>query len=143
MDKQKKEQGAAVEKQPNKKKAKVNHNRPKDWTTDSTDPKYAGNFAMVYSSLLRHENFKALSPLARLLYITMIAACAGDREFHLTQGEAVEWGIPAGSFRRTIKQLINAGFIRIKESGYVRREANIYVFTNIWKVKKSSLKTGE
>lgn len=106
---------------------------PKPWESPTTDPKGAGNFGKVYQALIKWPAFKKLPLSARYLYITMLPSCAGKQSFHFTVDEAEECGNARGTFRRAVKILIQAGFIRIKESGKDRRQATVYEFVNGWK----------
>lgn len=106
---------------------------PKPWESPTSDAKAAGNYGRVYRALLKNENFLNLPMSARYLYLCMVTCSAGSREFHFTQGEAATVGIVGGTFRRSVNELIRAGFIRIKESGYTLRQPTIYEFVNNWR----------
>lgn len=108
-------------------------NPPLPWESPTSKIEEAGNFGKIYQSLIRCDNFKALPLSARYLYLTMLPSCAGRKTFHFTKDEAVRCGNAAGTFRRAVKILIQAGFIRIKESGYTLRKATIYEFVNDWR----------
>lgn len=91
------------------------------------------HFARIGKSLLRHEAFKALGASARLLYICMVEACAGEREFTFTVADYKACGFAMNTFLRAKEELIQAGFITVIESGRTTRTPNKYAFSNEWK----------
>ena len=105
------------------------HDTPPQWICPVEPLDKPGGFGRLYYKLITTDNYKALSYGARCLYNSMIVISAGKKEFHLTASEAEYLGFPKGTIRRLTKELIKAGFIKIKESGRLTRTANIYEFT--------------
>lgn len=121
------------------------HNVPPQWELPIEPPANKTNghkFGRVYVELLETPNFQRLNKTARLIYITMLTV-ATSKEFHLTEGEAEKLGYSKAGFKRAVQELIEAGFIRIKRSGRLTREANIYEFTFSYELVKGVNKNGK
>ena len=97
-------------------------------STDETE-----HFARVSKSLLRHPSFTALGSSARLLYLCMVEACAGKREFTFTLSDYKACGFAKQTFLRAKDELIKAGFIAVSECGRNTRTPNKYRFIDDWK----------
>lgn len=106
---------------------------PLPWESPTIDIKAAGNYSRTYKAFIECPAVHKLSPAARWLYECMKTYSAGKSTFHFTVDEAEKSGNKRGSFRRLVKQLIEGGFIRIKDSGKDRRAATVYEFVNLWK----------
>ena len=76
-----------------------------------------------------------LKPGARYLYLCMTMEAGGKRELTFPASSAEKYHIPPSSFDRFKAELIDAGFIRIKESGRLTREKNVYEFVFDWKAR--------
>lgn len=91
----------------------------------------------VGNSLLLSKEFQSLHAGAAHLYLCMAMEAGGKREFTFPAASATKYGIALNSFDRFKKELINSGFIRIKDSGRTTREKNIYEFLFDWKAKRT------
>ena len=102
------------------------------WLSARTDGKEK-RFLQVGNSLLLSDQMQHLKHGARYLYLCMALEAGGKREFTFPASAAKKYGIHENSFDRYKEQLISAGFIRIKASGRLTREKNIYEFRFDWK----------
>lgn len=107
------------------------------WLSAKADCK-EGRFIQIGNSLLLSEQFGKLKAGARDLYFRMAMESGGEREFTFPASSAERHHIPASSFERFKAELIDAGFIRIKESGRLTREKNVYEFVFDWKARPPS-----
>lgn len=105
-----------------------------DWET--WDPEKDSNFARIGFSLWLAPAFIALKPTARNVYLMMIGASAGKREFTFTNSYYTARGIVRKSFLRAVQELTKAGFIQIIENGKNTRTPSKYAFSNRWKQKE-------
>ncbi len=102
------------------------------WETGKT-PAQGEHFTRIGKSLLRHPAFTALNSSARLLYICMVEACAGKREFTFTVSDYKACGFAKNTFLRAKEELIQGGFIVVIELGRTTRTPNKYAFSDRWK----------
>ena len=101
------------------------------WLSGRSDCKEK-RFLQVGNTLLLSATFKNLGTGARYLYICMGMEAGGHREFVFPASAAKKYGISKNSFDRHKAEIINAGLIRLKESGRLTREKNIYEFRTDW-----------
>ena len=113
-------------------KKKSNQTGLRPWASAKLDNKET-RFIQIGDTLFFNESFNSLSPNAQMLYFRMFMEAAGKREFVFPQHKAVKAGMSSATFRRKVKELIDAGFITIKSSGRITRENNIYEFNLAWK----------
>lgn len=85
--------------------------------------------------LMLSDPIRELSHGAFRLYMAMMSEAGSKREFTFPASTAERYGIPRSSFDRFKIELIRAGFIRIKESGRLTREKNVYEFVFDWKTR--------
>ena len=71
--------------------------KPSFWETPNPN---ARQFGRLYPDLDKHPSFTALNFSARCLYLSMIQASAGKREFHFTVSEYKSRGWNATTFTR-------------------------------------------
>ncbi len=110
------------------------HCNIRPWLSAKADCK-EGRFIQIGNSLLLSEQMCKLKPGARYLYLCMTMEAGGKREFTFPASSAEKYHIPPSSFDRFKAELIDAGFIRIKESGRLTREKNVYEFVFDWKAR--------
>lgn len=104
------------------------------WLSARADGKEK-RFLQIGNSLLLSDKMKDLGQGARYLYICMAMEAGGKREFTFPAQSAKKYGIHPNSFDRYKAELINAGLIRLKESGRLTREKNIYEFRTDWQAR--------
>ena len=108
------------------------------WATGTLDGKMESGKQEPYTrigvTLLKHSAFIDLNPCAKLLYSLMTLECGGNREFTFPLHTAAQYGINAKTLRRSVKELAEAGFIEIVQSGKITREPNRYRFIFDWKL---------
>lgn len=83
-------------------------------------------------SLIKSSPYRQLSPGAKDLYICMITKCFGKPEFIFPLATAKEYGFAATTFRKYVRELIEAGFI-VVTSHAKERKPNEYRFVETWK----------
>lgn len=104
------------------------------WETAQLEKGPEKGYIRLSQSLLQHPAFKALTQGERMVYITMVAACAGRNQFSIPRASYEEkFGIPHNNFWRAVKKLEQAGFIQVKQSGKNTRTPNVYQFVDTWK----------
>ena len=103
--------------------------KPSFWETPNPN---ARQFGRLYPDLDKHPSFTALNFSARCLYLSMIQASAGKREFHFTVSEYKSRGWNATTFTRARDELVAAGFIEFARRGKTTRQPNIYRFSAKW-----------
>jgi hypothetical protein len=104
------------------------------WLSAKTDSKEK-RFLQIGNSLLLSEEMKGLGNGARYLYLCMAMEAGGKRDFAFPAAAAKKYGIARNSFDRFKAELIAAGLICLKESGWTTREKNIYEFRIDWKAR--------
>lgn len=112
-------------------------------------------FAMMYDSMLKHPTFIMLSPTAKIIYMLCRnqATCKEGRQclynhskktgviypencFVFPARHLEQYGYAdRGNATKYLKELINAGFIKIYEQNGHRFKLNIYQFSSVWKDK--------
>lgn len=108
---------------------------PPFWTTGLLIPQAREQFGAPRRSLYRHPAFKALSYGARCLYLSMLEACAGHREFTFSKSDCEAYGINRMTFLRERQQLIDGGFIEYADIPHKPGTAWVYRFIDRWKYK--------
>lgn len=140
--------------------AKRKRTRQNDYYTSVQD---SDNYSPVYDGLMKSEQFKALSPLAKHLYIACMVRRndkQGQANLHMInkengieKGQAEylsaergfftfphkclkEYGLrPHDCYNRLFPMLIERGFIEIVQCGKYARKENIYRLSAKWKKK--------
>lgn len=102
------------------------------WTTPQTDARKVMSWTAIDSELLSHPAVVALERTAFLVYIMLILEAHGKREFSCPYATADKCGIGASSYDSALKELQEAGFIKVA-SGAATRQANAITFLNDWK----------
>ena len=113
------------------------------------------NYGTIFVSMLKHENFNAMTPSAQILYCKC-RANSQDNEakrtlyglaqkfklgivlpnwFTLTTSQAKEFHVKPSNKSRYLKELEQAGFIETVLNNYKTRQANVYAFADGWKKK--------
>ena len=84
------------------------------------------------NSQLMHPAMLQLSDKAQIIYIHMLLESGGKKEFTFPRSK---YKLIAGNtvFQNVKEELIQHGFIRVKQNNANLRKANIYEFTNDWK----------
>ena len=103
------------------------------WESGTDSQNGNEHFCRVGKTLLQNTTFCQLTASARLLYICMIEACAGQREFTFTKSDCEKYGIARQTFIRARDSLLEVGLIEVFECGRNTRTANKYRFTDRWK----------
>jgi len=87
--------------------------------------------------MLKSEAFKKLTNASRITYLLLQAQITkpGQIEIMLTYTQAEEY-IDRHTFSRSIKQLVEFGFLQKKQKGGLYRRTNIYSFSKKWKGTK-------
>ena len=104
--------------------------KPNFWETPNNT---AVHFGRIYPELVKHTDFKLLSISARLLYLEMLEASAGKKEFTFTVTHYKDRGWTAPTFTRARNELIKARFIAIVFNGKTTRTPSKYAFVKEWK----------
>lgn len=112
----------------------------KDWATGLVDGKTKNGakeaFALIGVSLWKHPAYLALNPRTQQLYDRMILECRGNQEFIFPLHTAKLYGFSVTTFRRAVRELEAAGFIKTVQSGQITREPNRYRFIFDWKLAR-------
>lgn len=84
------------------------------------------------NSQLLHPAMLSLSDKAKIVYIHMLLEAGGKREFTFPRSK---YNRIAGHtvFQNAKEELIQKGFIRIRQNNANLRKANIYEFSEEWK----------
>lgn len=87
------------------------------------------------NSQMRHPTFLMLSDKAKVIYFNMLLESEGKREFTFPRSK---YSVVAGHtvFQRAKDELIEKGFIKEKQNNANLRKANIYEFSEDWKLYK-------
>lgn len=107
--------------------------KPNFWESPSSSTKQ--HFGRIYRELATHPNFIALPLTARLVYLELLEASAGKKEFTFSNGDYIARGIPAPTFRRAREALIKGGFLTVVYNGRLTRQPNKYAFSIEWQKK--------
>ena len=101
---------------------------------ESVNPTMEKHFSRLGDSLMDSEIFNSLSSYARLLYLYMIRASAGKETFTFQHGFYTRYRMTNRTFCRLRDELVNAGFIKVVQNNKTVRKANVYQFSNAWKI---------
>ena len=94
----------------------------------------------IEKELLQSQKLIDMTFGAKHTYVCMVAESNGNSEFEFSHQTAAEYGIPDNTLRAAVKQLVESGFIRVKENGRESRKANIYEFADQRKSGLSDIK---
>ena len=86
------------------------------------------------NSLMKCSAFKELSSTAKLVWIYMLLESGGQREFEFSASVYTAL-MDKKTFLKARNELIEAGFIEIKQNNAHVRKANVYAFSEKWKEK--------
>jgi len=89
-------------------------------------------FIQVGNTLLLSKTFQALGTGAQHLYFCMAMESGGKRQFIFPQSAAKKYGITPSSLRRHVKELEEAGLLKVY-SMQTLRLPNEYEFSLRWK----------
>jgi hypothetical protein len=95
-------------------------------------------FVPILKHMINHDSFKQLTNAARVAYMLLQAQrrSVSDREVVFPYTHAEAW-MNRQTFSRSIKQLIDLGFIERSSFGGLYRRTNLYRFIEDWRnVKK-------
>ena len=93
-------------------------------------------FIQVGDTFLLSDRVKELNNGAFRLYVCMAMEAGMNTVFTFPASSAKKCGFTSNNgFELAKKELIEAGFIRIKSSGKCTREKNIYEFCYDWKAR--------
>lgn len=102
------------------------------WLSEKPNNK-EGRFTQVGNSLLLSKSYQKLNNATKHLYQSMCMESGGKREFVFPLKAAAKYGIAERTFRRSVQELQETGFIDTVSSGRITREANQYSFSLRWK----------
>jgi len=87
--------------------------------------------------MLKSEPFKKLTNASRFTYLLLQAQITkpGQTEIMLTYTQTQEY-MNRNTFSRSIKQLVEFGFLQKKQRGGLYRRTNIYSLSKKWKGTK-------
>lgn len=92
-------------------------------------------FIQIGNSLLLSKKYQALHDTSRTLYECLAMESGGKRFVKLSRRQAEKkYGIKEATYTRAKKELIEKGFIRIKDNTG-RYETNCFEFIDDWKNK--------
>lgn len=109
------------------------HVNIKPWLSARSDCS-EGRFVQIGNTLLLSKSFQELSTSAQMLYICLAMESGGKPFAKLSRGNAKKYGFSPATYSRAVKQLIQAGFVKIAEDTG-RYESNKFQFINDWKSK--------
>jgi hypothetical protein len=84
------------------------------------------------NSQMLHPAMRSLSANAFRIYLYMRLEAGGEREFVYTRSKYKDL-CSNEAFQRAKNELIEKGFITVKENNAHRQKANIYEFSDKWK----------
>lgn len=102
------------------------------WLSAKPDCK-EGRFIQIGNSLLLSKAFQQLTAGAQLAYLCMSMESGGKMEFMFPRSVGPKYGMSTASVPRYIKELSDAGFIAVEESGRTTRTPSKYRFSSAWK----------
>ena len=89
-------------------------------------------FIQVGNTLLFNRTFQSLKANTKHLYFCMAMESGGRRQFIFPQSAAKKYGITPSSLRRHVKELEEAGFLKVCSLQNLR-QPNEYEFSLRWK----------
>jgi hypothetical protein len=91
-------------------------------------------FIPILKNMIKHDSFKQLTNAARVAYMLLQAqkTSNGDTEVIFPYTHAEQW-MNRHTFSRSIKQLIELGFIERSSFGGLFRRTNQYKFIEDWR----------
>ena len=98
------------------------------------------SYCRLGQSLFTSRAFAELPAGAKLLYVEMVSAAAGKRDFTFSCGDYERRGLSKCAVRKNIPILEKAGFIEVTEKGWTQRKPNKYRFSQKWRMAESALK---
>ena len=123
--------------------------KPRDppyWLTGPKGGKSANGkplpFVPLYADLLQSEQFQALSRVDQLVYIAMGLEAKTFKDFKFPESTAKLYGFSGMALRRSVQDLVDAGFISVVENNRTRRKPNVYRFEVDWKLPKKTAPPG-
>lgn len=113
------------------------------------------HYGQIYPSMMKSDRFKSLTNVEKLLLFTCIAEASSEegRRCLYRHGEAegkhydpnqffvfpnshmVSFGLEPRNSRKSLKVLIQNGFVEKVEDNHCRRLVNVYKFSTNWKNK--------
>lgn len=101
---------------------------------ETLEPGGSSHYHRMAKDIMQCEVFKSLSLPAWKLYVCMVEACAGKRQFRFTHADCLAYGINPRTFFRARDELVKAGFLKVVESGRSTRKPNLYEWSREWKI---------
>ena len=90
-------------------------------------------FVQLGVSLANHPAFTGLKDSAKWVYICMRLEARGRPDFQFSRRTAAKYGIAEQTLYRSVKLLVNAGFVDVVASGRSNKTATDYCFSVRWK----------
>ena len=110
-------------------------------TVDSSKDK---RFVALPHSLINHQSFTTLKPNSKLIYLYMMDYAQGNQVFSYPRRMNKNL-VSAQTFKTSVGELIEHGFIKIKSYGGLENNEKKYEFCSDWKyytpVKKKKRQT--
>ena len=90
-------------------------------------------FVFITKAMLKSDAYKELTNASRTAFLLLKAQCCkqDQQEVIFPYSHALDY-MKTNTFSRSIKQLMDIGFIDKKQSGGLFRKVNIYSFSNRW-----------
>lgn len=84
------------------------------------------------NSQLLHPAMLSLSDRAAVVYVYMLLESGGNRQFTFPRSKAKQL-MGNATFQKARMELIEKGFIRVKQNNANLRKSNVYEFSEEWK----------
>ena len=94
------------------------------------------SYCRLGQSLFLSWQFAELPVMAKIIYVEMVSAAAGKRDFTFSVAEYSRRGLSKNGVLSNIPKLVQAGFIEVLESGWTQRKPNKYRFSQDWRTRK-------
>lgn len=108
----------------------------KFWQTATKGDEKEKQYIRLGNTLLKHPKYCNLTCQARAVYTHMMQAAGANQEFTFPHSFYTKLGLSKATVQRAVKELEEAGFIRVKENGKLTRTPNVYQFVWDWKSGK-------
>lgn len=103
------------------------------WTTKTSNG-IERRYIRVGNSLMYSKVYQKLSNSAKVIYSYMLLESNGQRELEFS-ASSYEGFMSKNTFLKARNELIEQGFIEIKQNNANIRKANVYAFSEAWKEK--------
>lgn len=103
------------------------------WTTKTSNG-IEKRYIRIGNSLMLSKVYQMLSNSAKVIYSYMLLESGSNREFEFTASIYLKL-MSRDTFFKARNELIEKGFIEIKQNNANIRKANVYAFSEAWKEK--------